>query len=113
MGELKLLQGESINWQFQYTDQEGSPMDLQYYDVYIAAAEEFGAKRELFKYSTITNPEVVIKSDTEIGVTNVVIPDTTGFKPGKYILEMAYKNRVAGLTSKPDHVRLIVERGIL
>ena len=112
MGELLLLQGESINWQFQYTDQEGSPMDLEYYTVYIAAVEELGTKALLFKYDSDSAPEVVIKT-ADIGVTNVVIPDTTQFKPGKYLLEMAYKNRIAGITSKPDHVRLIIEKGIL
>jgi len=113
MGELVLLQGESINWQFQYTDQEGVPMDLQYYEVYIAAREELGTLKELFRYNSVANPTVVIKSDSEVGVTNVVVPDTTGFKPGKYLLEMAYKNTVAGLTSKPDHVRLVIKKGIL
>lgn len=113
MGELILLQGESVNWQFVYTDQEGNPIDLNYYTVYIVAAEEFGTKRELFRYDSVTNPEIVIKDPDVIGMTNVIIPDTIEFVVGKYIVEMAYKNTIAGLVSKPDHVRLIIEKGLI
>lgn len=113
MNELSVLQGESINWQFSYTDQNGTPLDITYYTVYIAAAEEFGTKKLLFKYDTVSNPDVIVKDSGSIGMTNVTILDTTGFTPGKYILEMAYKNTVSGMTSKPDQVRLKIEKGIL
>lgn len=113
MGELGLLQGESVNWQFTYTDQEGEAIDLTHYVVYIMAVEEFGTKRVLFKYDSVTNPDIVSTDPMVVGMTNVVIPDTTGFKAGKYIVEMAYRNTIAGLVSKPDHVRLTIERGLI
>lgn len=113
MGELVILQGESVNWQFLYTDQEGTPLDIEYHTVAIAAVEEFGLRKLLFKYDTINDPSIIEKEVDVLGTTNVRILDTSTFKVGRYLLEMSYKNTVTGMITKPDQVRLIVEKGIL
>lgn len=110
MNEISILQGESINWEFFYADSEGTPMNIEYYVVTIAARERLGAKRLLFSYSTDVNEEIT-KTDIVNGATNVVIKDTTSFKPGKYILEMKYTHD-SGMVSKPDQVLLTIHEGI-
>lgn len=112
MNELHLIQGESVNWEFVYADSEGTPMDITYYNVVIAAREHLGTRKSLFRYETNVDIGVMTKKDAANGVTAVTIKDTTGFTPGKYVLEMAYVHG-SGNVSKPDQVFLHIHEGLL
>lgn len=107
MNRLEIIQGESIDWDFQYADDEGTPIDITNYLICISAKKAQGRAMLFIKR---LNDGITI-TDGINGKLNLLIIDTTKFKPGEYIVEASYIHP-SGAVRKPFQIDLLIIEGV-
>ena len=98
MADLDIIQGESIQYEFEYQDSSGTAIDITNLQI-TAIAKSTKTNTEIFNASIGSGITIVTALE---GKWKLVIEDTTAFAVDSYRMEIAYADNT--LIDKPDHL---------
>ena len=106
-GLIKLIEHQSIDWEFDFCNDDGEPIDVSSYRIKIKIAENYGKKRIKLDIDSNLSQEIVKEDEGKIKL-KVKEPN---LNEGDYKVELIYI-KPDGFISKPTHTYLRVYKEI-
>lgn len=102
--------GDSITWQINYKQSDGTPVDLTGVIIDIDAINQIN-KEVLFNIlSTESDPNSYLTVDEASGIISIVIKDTTTFKIGAYDVDIEFTDSLGFKRSSKSFILKVVVR---